>query len=171
MPRMPKMTMEWDDMGMNPPKKMKEPKSVKAEGLAWDYENSAFGVGLKPKGFSSGGAKVGKKTKKSDMGVMEKAMEKRGGKTVIVKEKMKDIYPFNLAEEAKKKAMDDKKKREKQLEEAKKDAKAIVPPKIRKARSDKGVKRQPRKKKDSSSSMTKEDGQSGQGYNPPPSTY
>ena len=26
MPRMPKMTMEWDDMGMNPPKKMKEPK-------------------------------------------------------------------------------------------------------------------------------------------------
>jgi len=161
--------MEWDDMGMNPPKKMKEPKSVKAEGLAWDYENASFGVGLKPKGFNEGGAKMGKKAKKSDMGVMKEAMEKRGGKSVIVKDKMKDIYPFNLAEDMKKKAIEDKKKREKQLEEAKKDAKAIVPPKIRKARSDKGVKRQPRKKKDSSLSMTKEDGQSGQGYNPPPS--
>lgn len=85
--------------------------------------------------------------------------------------KVKETYPENLTEESKKKAIQSKKKMGKQLEEAKKDAKAIVPPKMRKPRKDKGVKRQPRKKKDSSSSMDKEDGQSGQGYNPPPTTY
>jgi hypothetical protein len=82
--------------------------------------------------------------------------------------KVKETYPENLTEESKKKAIQSKKKMGKQLEEAKKDAKVIVPPKMRKPRKDKGVKR---KRKGSSSSMTKEDGQSGMGYNPPPTTY
>lgn len=129
--------------------------------MEWDYE------GEKPKGFTAGGAKRGRKAKATDKNPVGKAMEKRGEKTVVVKDKLKDIYPFNLAEEAKLKAIEDKKKREKQLEEAKKDAKAIVPPKMRKQRSDKGVKRQPRKKKESIVLST-EDSKSGQGYQPPP---
>ena len=55
--------------------------------------------------------------------------------------------------------MKGKKKEEKHMEEVKKEAKEIIPPKMRKVRKDKGTTRTP------------QDKTSGQGFQPPPSTY
>ena len=62
-------------------------------------------------------------------------------------------------EEGKRKSMKGKKKEEKHIEEVKKEAKEIIPPKMRKVRKDKGTTRTP------------QDKTSGQGFQPPPSTY